>query len=436
MNHNSETIVNEISIPIVDENHEELETIENVVAENQDMILNETFVEEIPTPIVDENHQELETIENIVVENQDMILNETNVDEKVELIEEEKLISEIKPSSSEIVQETEIIISEEVPFLENDKDEAIAAIEEVNAEENEEDSLEEETQLPMKDYESLTMEQLFDELSHLNSIDKVATVKNHVEEVRKSFLTKYYQLIDEKKAEFYNENPDSTEEFQYDLPLKNTFDQLYNQYRDRKNTYFQSIQDNLKNNLKVRLGLVEELKNLVHNQESIPVTLKKFNDIRDRWKVAGPIPKDKYNHVWNNYHFHLENFYDILHLDREIRDLDFKHNLVQKLKIIERLEELVKEDDINKSFRELQVLHKVWKEQIGPVSREHREETWNRFSELTRQLHDRRELHLEKIRAVENENLEKKKGFIAAITELSEEKLTSHAAWQKQLEKS
>ena len=132
-------------------------------------------------------------------------------------------------------------------MIETENNEAISAIDEVNAEENEDDSFEEESQVPMKEYESLTMEQLFDELSQLNSVDKVTTVKNHVEEVRKSFLAKYYQLLDEKKAEFFNENPESTEEFQYNFPLKNKFDQLYNQYRDRKNAYFQSIQDNLKN---------------------------------------------------------------------------------------------------------------------------------------------------------------------------------------------
>ena len=165
------------------------------------------------------------------------------------------------------------------------------------------------------------------------------------------------------------------------------------------------------------------------------ITLKKFNDIRDRWKVAGPIPKDKYNHVWNNYHFHLENFYDILHLDREIRDLDFKHNLVQKLKIIERTEELTKEDDINKAFRELQDLHRIWKEDIGPVSRENREEIWNRFSELTKIMHDKRENFYEKFREIENANLETKKEIITQIEALAQEKVNVHSAWQGQMEK-
>ncbi|MCF6131857.1 DUF349 domain-containing protein [Flavobacterium sp. WG47] len=320
-------------------------------------------------------------------------------------------------------------------MIESDSQSVISAIEEVNAEESEDETLKERHDIPMLDYDTLSMEQLVDELAVLVAVEKMMSVKDHVEELKKSFLSKYHHFIDEKKEEFHAENPETTEDFHYHFPLKAKFDQLYSQYRDKKNNHFQSLQNSLKSNLENRLAIVEELKNLIHSQDSIPVTLKKFNDIRDRWKVAGPIPKDKYNHVWNNYHFHLENFYDVLHLDREIRDLDFKHNLVQKLKIIERVEELVKEEDVNKAFRELQDLHRIWKEDIGPVSRENREEIWNKFSELTKQMHDKREGLFEQLREVEKGNLDKKKEIIAQIEVLAQEKVNSHAAWLGQIEK-
>ena len=317
------------------------------------------------------------------------------------------------------------------------KDEQIAidAIEEINAEENEDESIKERHDIPMKEYESLSMEELVKELEELVGVEKLMSVKDHVEEIKKSFLSKHYHFIDEKKEEFLAENPETTEEFHYHSPVKVKFDNLYTQYRDKKNNYFQNLQNNLKSNLSNRLGIVEELKILIHSQENMATTLKKFNDIRDRWKVAGPIPKDKYNHVWNNYHFHLENFYDVLHLDREIRDLDFKHNLVQKLKIIERVEELVTEENINKAFRELQDLHKIWKEDIGPVSREKREEIWIRFSELTKQMHDKRESLFEKLREVETANLAIKKEIVSQIEIVATEKVYSHAAWLGQIEK-
>ena len=359
------------------------------------------------------------------------------VEETVEVAAEQETITEVAENITEenTIELTDKQVADDTIVIESDSQSVINAIEEVNAEESEDETLKDRHDIPMLDYDTLSMEQLIDELGELVVVEKLMSVKDHVEELKKSFLSKYYHFIDEKKEEFHAENPDTTEDFHYHFPLKVKFDQLYSQYRDKKNNHFQSLQNNLKANLENRLAIVDELKNLIHSQDSIPVTLKKFNDIRDRWKVAGPIPKDKYNHVWNNYHFHLENFYDILHLDREIRDLDFKHNLVQKLKIIERVEELVKEEDINKAFRELQDLHRIWKEDIGPVSRESREEIWIKFSELTKQMHDKREGLFEKLREVETANLEKKKEIIAQIEVLAQEKVNSHAAWLGQIEK-
>jgi hypothetical protein len=115
--------------------------------------------------------------------------------------------------------------------------------------------------------------------------------------------------------------------------------------------------------------------------------------------------------------------------------LDFKHNLEQKQKIIARVEELVNEADVNKAFRELQDLHKIWKENIGPVSREHRDEIWNRFSALTKIMHDKREVLFENMRGTELENLEKKKEIIAKIEILATEKVNAHSQWLGQVDK-
>ena len=341
--------------------------------------------------------------------------------------------AEAQKFEDNIIELTPEQVADDTLVVEDDSIFAIKAIAEANAEESEDETVRHE--IPMLDYEALSMEDLVDELEKLVANEKVMAVKDHVEELKKSFLAKYHHFIEEKKDEWHAENPDTTEDFHYHLPLKVRFDQLYSQYRDSKNTHFKSLQSNLDNNLKTRLAIVEELKNLINPQENIKDTLKHFNELRDRWKNAGPIPKDKYNHVWNNYHFHVENFYDYLHLDREARDIDFKHNLELKQKIVARVEELVSENDINKAFRELQDLHKIWKEDIGPVSREHREEIWNRFSELTKQMHDKRELLFEKLRAGETENLEKKKDIIAKIDILAQEKVNSHALWLAQIEK-
>ena len=331
-------------------------------------------------------------------------------------------------------------ISEETPLAdinaaETENQTIVDAIADTNAEESEDETLKERHDIPMQDYDTFSLESLVDELQNLVSNEKVMSVKDHVEEIKKAFLAKYNHLIEEKKEEYLAENQDPNEEFQYHSPLKTKFDQVYSLFKENKNTHFKSLQTNLKSNLENRLAIVEELKELINPQENIKDTLKHFNDLRERWKNAGPIPKDKYNHVWNNFHFHVENFYDYLHLDREARDLDFKHNLEQKQKIVARVEELINEADINKAFRELQDLHRIWKEDIGPVSREHRDEIWNKFSDLTKQMHDKREVLFENLRGTELENLEKKKEIIAKIEVLATEKVNAHSQWLSQIEK-
>lgn len=395
----------------------------------------ETKVEEEAVS-VDEaknSEKEEETTEEVIA---DEAAEETIVEPEAEVEETPELPEpEIAEAKAPVMEEVAEMTSEEAheTSAETEASDFISAITDVNAAESEDETVRHD--IPMQDYEAMSMEALVAELENLVASEKVMAIKDHVEELKKSFLAKYHHFIEEKKDEFHAQNPETTEDFHYHLPLKTKFDQLYTQYRDRKNKHFKSLESNLKTNLETRLTIVEELKNLINPQENIKDILKQFNELRERWKNTGPIPKDKYNHVWNNYHFHVENFYDYLHLDREARDVDFKHNLEQKQKIIARVEELVHEEDINKAFRELQDLHRLWKEEIGPVSREHREEVWNKFSDLTKQMHDKRELLFEKLREVEQQNLDRKKEIITRIEALAKENVNNHSAWTAQVAK-
>ena len=431
-----------------------LEQIETVETSNSEMA---EVLEEIDSTVTD---GELQTtvIDTPEIENQAIQYTETLVvaaiapqpEEAIAVVAEveiQDIVIDTPQTENQIVQDTEISVTEAIatlteeavaPITEvelSDNASIIDAIADINAEESEDETLKERHDIPMLDYDALSLESLVDELKNLVTNEKVMSVKDHVEEIKKAFLAKYYHLLDEKKEEFLAENQDPNEEFKYHFPLKSKFDQYYSQFRDSKNSHFKSLQSNLKTNLENRLAIVEALKELINPQASIKDTLKHFNDLRERWKNAGPIPKDKYNHVWNNYHFHVENFYDYLHLDREARDLDFKHNLELKQKIVARVEELVQEADINKAFRELQDLHKIWKEDIGPVSREHRDTIWNQFSDLTKQMHDKREVLFENLRGTELENLAKKKEIIAQIEVLATEQVNAHSQWLGQIEK-
>ncbi|HUH52041.1 MAG TPA: DUF349 domain-containing protein [Flavobacterium sp.] len=361
------------------------------------------------------------------------ITSEQTENTTAEIKSEEIQAEEVQP---EEIQPEEVSPEKLAVASENQK--AIDDIDSSNAEESEDSEDQTPTvnqEVPMLDYETLSMQALVDEFEKLLTNAKVSSVKNHLEEIRKEFTSKFNEFIEEKKEEYAAAHDGDTTDFDYHLPLKQKFDGLLNQYKDKRNSYYKALEGKLTTNLSNRLEIIEELKNIINPETNIPDLFKQFNEIRERWRLAGPIPKDKYNHVWNNYHFHVENFYDYLHLDREARDVDFKHNLEQKQKVIARAKELLDDTDLNRVFRELQLLHKLWKEELGPVSREHREEIWNEFSAITKQIHDRREVFFQQQRGKEQENYAKKQEVIAKIADVAKNKVETHAEWQKQIQK-
>ena len=308
----------------------------------------------------------------------------------------------------------------------------INAINEGNAEENENDTSLQSDNIELKDYDAMDMDQLVLELNELIKHQDINKVKDAIEQVRKSFLNQYNDLIDEKKTIFIEQNPDaSLADFSYELPAKIKFDDAYAIFKNKRHKHYQAIAESLKNNLKERRQIIEELKSLIDESIDYQASLKPFNQLKERWKNSGPIPRDQYNIVWNDYHFHLERFYDQLHLDREARDKEFQLNLEYKQRLIDRAKELLEYADIHKAFKELQVLHRVWKEEVGPVSREHREAIWEEFSNVTKQLHEKREAFYEELQKQEEQNYLVKKEIIQSLKEKSSQNPKTHSEWQQ-----
>ena len=351
------------------------------------------------------------TLNSAEVEEDEIVEAENVVVLTPEEVQDDSMITE-EPSAMQTTTEVE---SEDVEETQSDTDD--------EAEHHE---------IPTKNYENLSMDELVMEMEQLLEGNQINKIKTQIEDIKKEFLSQYHHLLDEKREEFVEQNPETTEQFEYHLPAKAKFDQAYSQYREKKNAHFKKLQGDLQGNLDKRLEIVESMKTLINPAESMQDTLKHFNELRDQWKNIGPIPKDKYNHVWNNYHFHVENFYDYLHLDREARDLEFKHNLELKQKLVERAEALEYEPDTNTAFRALQGFHRMWKEEIGPVGKEHREEIWNQFSAATKKIHDRKDALNDEIKQREVTNLEIKQAIVAKIEELAQTKVNSHALWLKQ----
>jgi len=359
------------------------------------------------------------------LESSDLDISNTAVEISDEISKEDKSIESETDSLKTPKEETK-------KSIEEDNYDVLNEIDESNAEDAEDDGHKDRHSIEVKDYDSMSLDALTIELERLVKNEKVQAIKNHVEQINTEFKTKFQALLDEKKEEFLSDGGNEID-FYYSSPVQKRFKETYKDYKSKLHDHYKSFEQNLKQNLADKLEIIEELKGLINIEENINTTYKHFKELQERWRNTGPIPRDKYNNAWNSYHHHVEMFYDFLHLNRDLRDLDFKHNLDKKLKIIERAEELANDDNVMHAFRELQELHKMWKEELGPVDREHREEIWNRFKNSTKIINDKRQKYYQEIDKVYEKNLDKKLEIIASIEAIGTENVNSHSIWQKKI---
>ncbi|GEQ85859.1 hypothetical protein ULMS_13670 [Patiriisocius marinistellae] len=289
-----------------------------------------------------------------------------------------------------------------------------------------------EIEIPEVDYSELSMPNLTEALNNLVTKYPVQKIKDPVDEIKNEFNNQFQELLKTKKEEFLAEGGNIID-FHYESSEKKAFNEAFSIYRAKKNAYYNNLKKSLESNLVTRTALIEELKALVETDESVNKNYKKLKDIQERWRDAGAIPRDKYNTVWNNYHHHVDNYYNALHLDNEFRELDFKHNLEEKQKLIKHTEELAEESDINKAFRELQLIHRKWKEEIGPVAREVSDEIWEKFSAASRVIHDKKEQAEAALEDTFKANYSIKKELIGLIDKVKAEAKPTHKAWQESM---
>lgn len=356
---------------------------------------------------------------------------------------EESPISEPTESDATVAENTEETKSEngsppeskeetEKASTKENPNEVLDEIDESNAEDAEDADNEKRHYIPMLDYHAMSMENLVGELQRLVKNEKVQAIHKHISSIKYEFDQKFQEFLEHKKEEFVSKGGNEID-FRYNSVAKRQFNEVYGEYREKRDQYYKQLEQNLKSNLQKRLEIIEQLKGLIDVEEDINTTYKNFKDLQENWKNAGPVPRSSYNDVWRTYHHHMEIFYDFLHLNRELRDLDFKHNLEEKQKLAERAEALADEPDLGKAFRELQTLHKIWKEDIGPVAKEQREEIWERFSNATKAMHQRRQEHFQELEKVYEKNLEKKQEIIADIAKIAEKVADNHRGIQQQI---
>ncbi|MDP3312183.1 DUF349 domain-containing protein [Lutibacter sp.] len=285
--------------------------------------------------------------------------------------------------------------------------------------------------LELGTYNNFSLEDLVAELDKLLNENSVQSIHSNVAKIKSAFNVKFGELLRNEKKLFIDAGGNSLD-FHFENPVKAKYNGLLYDYKIKKSEYFTKQENELSENLKLKTALIEELKHLVDGTEG-EIKFNAFKIIQDKWRAIGPVPKEKYNDTWRTYQHHVERFYDLLHLNNDLRDLDFKHNYEEKLNLVIKAEALTELSDINVAFKELQILHKLWKEDIGPVSRENREEIWNRFSAATKIIHDKKHHLYQELKSKNEDNIDLKLAVISEIEKINDSNKKTRIDWQKSM---
>lgn len=277
-------------------------------------------------------------------------------------------------------------------------------------------------------------QELMEQLKALLGND-VTEVKDQVEELKNQFYRIYRQEqeVAKKKAEELGEN--MAEYKPVVDEIEQNFRQLLNIYKQHRAEAAAKREAEQQQNLLRKQNILEQMKQLAESETAdVSANLQKMRDLQAEWKTIGSVPAPEVAALWKQYQHYGEQFYDLVKINNELREYDFKKNLAEKTQLCEQAEALAANNDIVESNRLLQQLHEEWAN-IGPVAREIREELWNRFKEASTVINKRHQEYFDQIHAKEEENLQKKQALIDRALEIKVDELTSNKLWDEATEK-
>ena len=208
------------------------------------------------------------------------------------------------------------------------------------------------------------------------------------------------------------------------------FKDLYNKYKKERAELNKQLEKEREQNLVLKEAVIADLKALLEKQEDVNATFPEFREIQNRWKAVGAVPAQNYRNINETYQLYVEQFYDMVKINRELRDLDFKKNLEAKEEFCKAAEELAESENVLEAFRELQKLHEQWKE-FGPVAKEHREAIWERFKAATATINKKYQAHFEGIKEQQAENLAKKVALCEKVEEIAAREVEGSNQWNE-----
>lgn len=289
-------------------------------------------------------------------------------------------------------------------------------------------------------------EQLVEELKALVAQDDVMAVKDQVEQLKTQFYREYHQQLEAARqaaeealttseAEAPGDAGETTETPQQDWmpaqdPVELQFRELLNEYKQKKAAAAAKAEAEMQHNLLRKQNILDQMKSMAESETAdVMGNLQKMRDLQAEWKTIGSVPPTNAQEVWKLYQQYQEQFYDLVKINIELRDLDFKKNLEMKTLLCEAAEKLQENPSVVEASRALQQLHNEWAE-IGPVARELREDLWNRFKAASTVINKKHQAYFDQLHAQEEENLAKKQALIERLKEIDITRLKSGKQWE------
>ncbi len=392
------------------------------VKQNSDAAISENSTPEVAE---DANHTSTSLPES---ENHLQEVEKTVAEEQSALLEEDQNLNQ-NPSVEKSSETEEEIVAES-----SNNEEAADTKKETSAE-----------TAPKKGEKQVTEEKM--SLAHLSLVEILADMEKIVNQEDAATQYRTFNHLKEEanhriseennnlKKDFVAEgNPE--ELFTAQNPAQGKLSAILSMYREKTDKYHQQQEAQQHANLEHRQNIIDKLKNLYTNTEAGTNLFKAIREIKEDWKNAGQVAKSEFKLLNNNYFHHLNQFYQMLDMNKEYMEQEYAHNLEKRQHIIQRAKELETEPSVQKALNELQYLHKLWKEEAEPVAEEFREKTWDEFKEISNKIHDRKSELSEQIEKEQNDNLVKKTEIIEELKKLSlSAKETNHNYWQNAIKK-
>ncbi len=336
--------------------------------------------------------------------------------------------SNLSPEPDSEVQPTETGSASEVADVSLEGAAPTAENPSTQEENDSEEASSEAKQEPEVDYSQMSREELLAAANELMQED-VAKIRNRMRAIRLQFNT-LNKEVEQQEVKAFEETGGNKEDFKFENDqIAKNFYQICDSYRARRQKMQEEIEVRKQHNLEAKRQILEELRTLIDkDEETLKQTYDEFNAIQEKWKGIGEVPREVMNDLWQNYHYLIEQFFNKVNISKELRMLDLKRNLEQKIQLCERAEELIVETSVDKAFKALQDLRTQWKE-IGAVPSEQSEEIWQRFNNAADQISERRREYYDQRKEELEQNLLAKQALITQAEEATKELPQSTKGW-------